>query len=90
MPTLQLLIKGKVQGVFYRATAKKVADKFGVTGWIKNTKDGNVKVMVTGTREQLDEFTEWCKQGPDKAAVDNVSVIEEDETVFGDFVVIRG
>jgi acylphosphatase len=42
MPTVHLLVKGKVQGVFFRATAKDVADKMGVKGWVRNTEEGNV------------------------------------------------
>jgi acylphosphatase len=48
MITVHLLIEGEVQGVFYRATAKEIADKLGITGWIKNTWEGNVEAMVTG------------------------------------------
>ena len=41
MPTVHLLISGKVQGVFFRATAKDVADEIGITGWVKNTDEGD-------------------------------------------------
>jgi acylphosphatase len=90
MPTIHLIIKGKVQGVFYRATAKKIADKLGVTGWIENSEDDNVEAMVTGTAEKLKEFTNWCEHGPEKADVDDVIVTEKTETFFNDFTVIRG
>ena len=90
MPAIHLLIKGEVQGVFYRATAKKVADKLGLTGWIKNTKDGHVEAVVTGGQQQLDEFINWCKKGPEKAEVEDVIVTQEQETSFNDFEVIRG
>ena len=69
MPTIHLLIEGKVQGVFYRATAKQIATQLGLTGWIKNTKDGNVEATVSGDELQLQNFAKWCKQGPDKAEV---------------------
>ena len=72
MPTIHLLIKGKVQGVFYRATAKKVADKLKLTGWIKNTKDDNVEATITGDEDKLQEFIKWSKTGPDKAKVEDV------------------
>ncbi len=88
MPTIHLLIKGEVQGVFYRATAKKIAQKLKVTGWIKN-KDGNVEAMVTGTQEQLNEFIKWCRQGPEKAKVEDVIVAEQKETSFTDFEIVR-
>ncbi|MEJ7681327.1 MAG: acylphosphatase [Segetibacter sp.] len=85
MPTYHLLIKGEVQGVFYRATAKKVADKLGVTGWIKNTQDDNVEAVVTGTEEQLNKFIAWCKKGPAMANVTDVIVTQHEETTFKDF-----
>ncbi len=90
MPTIHLLIKGKVQGVFYRATAKKIADKIGVTGWIKNTKDDDVEAIAKGKQEQLKEFINWCKQGPAKAEVEDVIVTEQKEMSFIDFKIVRG
>lgn len=90
MPTIHLLIKGKVQGVFYRATAKKIAGKLDLTGWIRNTGEGDVEAMVTGNQDQLDQFISWCKKGPEKAQVTDVTVTPEDESAFKDFEVIRG
>ncbi len=89
MPTINLLIKGNVQGVFYRATAKKVAEKLTLTGWIKNTKDGNVEAIVTGEEEKLEEFTNWCKKGPTKATVIDVIAKQEKETHYDTFEIIR-
>jgi acylphosphatase len=89
MPTLHLIIKGKVQGVFYRATAKETADQLGVTGWIKNTSEGDVEAVVTGSEKQLQSFVDWCKQGPRRANVSEVISTEQEETVFEDFTVIR-
>ena len=90
MPTIHLLIKGEVQGVFFRATAKKIADKLNLTGWIKNREDDNVEAMVTGSQQQLEEFINWCKKGPEKAAVEDVIITNQQETSFNDFEVIRG
>ncbi|MBA3673484.1 MAG: acylphosphatase [Chitinophagaceae bacterium] len=89
MPTIHLLIKGKVQGVFYRATAKKIAQKLEVTGWIKNTKDGNVEAAATGNEEHLKEFINWCKQGPDNAKVEEVIVEQNQKTLFNTFEITR-
>lgn len=90
MPTKHLLIKGKVQGVFYRATAKDVAGKLGITGWIKNTEDGHVEAMVTGPELQLAQFINWCKQGPSRAVVASVGEKEVAGEIFDGFRVIRG
>jgi acylphosphatase len=89
MPTVQLLIKGKVQGVFYRATAKQIANRIGINGWIKNTREDAVEATVSGTEEQLQKFISWCKKGPEKAVVDEVVVIEKEEISFDKFVVER-
>ena len=90
MPTVHLSIKGKVQGVFYRQTAKRIAENLSLTGWIKNTGHGDVEARITGNREHIDQFITWCKSGPEKAQVTGVSVNEETETSFEYFEVIRG
>jgi acylphosphatase len=90
MPAIHLQIKGEVQGVFYRATAKKVADRLKITGWVKNTAEGNVEAEVTGNDQQLNEFITWCKQGPEKARVTDVIITPGKETFFTEFEVIRG
>ena len=89
MPTTRLLIKGKVQGVFYRAGAKEIAKNIGITGWIKNVANGDVEVLVTGTTAQIMEFINWCWQGPGKAMVTDIGITEEPEEGFSDFVVKR-
>ena len=89
MPTIYLLIKGNVQGVFYRATAKQIANEFGVTGWIKNTNEGDVEVTASGNEQQLEKFVNWCKKGPDKAAVEEVVVTQKEETTFKGFNIVR-
>ena len=89
MPTIHLLVKGNVQGVFYRATAKKVADKLKLTGWIKNTKEGDVEITATGSEDQLNEFIKWCKKGPEKAEVEDVIIRDEPEKYFTEFEIIR-
>lgn len=89
MPTIHLLVKGNVQGVFYRATAKKIADKLKLRGWIKNTKDGDVEITVTGNEEQLNEFIKWCKKGPEKADVEDVIIRDDPEISFAEFEIIK-
>lgn len=87
---MRLVIKGDVQGVFYRATAKKIADKLNLAGWIKNITGGDVEAMVTGNEDKLQEFISWCRKGPEKATVEDVIVTQEKETPFAAFEVIRG
>ncbi len=89
MPSIHLLIKGKVQGVFYRASAKKIAEKLNLTGWIRNTEQGDVEAMVTGTQLKLQEFINWCKQGSENAKVEDVIVTEQQEITFKKFEIVR-
>ena len=89
MFTIHLLIKGKVQGVFYRATARSVANRLGITGWIRNTDDGDVEAVISGNGEITQHFIDWCWQGPEKAMVTDVQVREMPEQKFSDFKVMR-
>jgi len=89
MKTVRLIIKGKVQGVFYRATAKDVADLLGIKGWVRNLPDNNVEITATATDELLQKFIAWCKQGPPRARVNEVIVEELNPEEFKGFKVIR-
>lgn len=90
MPTIHLLIKGKVQGVYYRASAKEQAHRLSVTGWIKNTPEGDVEITATGEAAALDRFVAWCRKGPDHAVVTEVISQPLPETPFKDFAILRG
>jgi acylphosphatase len=89
MKTIRLTIKGKVQGVFYRATAKDIADELGIKGWVRNLPDRNVEITVTATEDILQKFIDWCKQGPPKAKVDAVIIEELSTAEFNGFRIIR-
>lgn len=90
MPTVLLLIKGKVQGVFYRKTAKDIANAGGITGWVRNTDDGDVEIIASGSEAALQAFTDWCYIGPARAEVDEVQVTPIADQQFEKFEVKRG
>lgn len=69
-----LKITGKVQGVFYRANATKEAYKLGLKGYASNMGDGSVEVLLQGDEEQIKQFIDWAKEGPDKAKVEEVNI----------------
>jgi len=69
-----LLISGRVQGVFYRASAREEAIRLGLAGEIRNLPDGRVEAVVEGARERIEEFVAWCRRGPPSAEVDDVEV----------------
>ena len=69
-----ILVKGKVQGVFFRKNTKQIADDLNIAGWVKNTDDGHVVIFAQAFEDELMKFINWCKQGPPKADVENVEV----------------
>lgn len=89
MKTYHLLISGKVQGVFYRASAKKEALKIGVNGWIRNTLTGSVEVVITADATSAGAFITWCKSGPKDSDVENVDVTQIDLLKFEGFEIRR-
>lgn len=88
MKTVHLTIFGKVQGVFFRATAKKQAESLDLTGWVSNTRD-HVEALITGEAEKIDSFIEWANEGPDRAQVEKVSVSEMPLEKFEEFKIKR-
>ena len=76
MKTIKLIIKGEVQGVFFRVYAKKIAEELGIKGYSKNLPDGNVEIIGQGDEYQLEKFIEKCKNGPPLAKVDDIEITD--------------
>ncbi len=74
--SMRLVIYGRVQGVFFRATLKRLADQNQVTGWVRNTEDGNVEAILQGTEENVGFISSWCISGPEGAQVEKVESFE--------------
>lgn len=89
MKTVKIEIYGKVQGVFFRASAAKEAEHLNISGWIRNTDSGNVEALVSGEDEKVDSFIQWCRTGPKKAVVEKVTTEELPFQSFDSFKVIR-
>lgn len=89
MTTMHVIIKGKVQGVFYRATAKEVAQNLKISGWIKNTDEGHVEAVISGSEDKLQQFIVWCKQGPSGAIITHVHAEEISEQSFERFSILK-
>ena len=79
MKTQRLLIQGRVQGVWFRESMRREAERLGVTGWVRNTSDGAVEAVVQGPAEAVDALIEWARSGPPMARVDGIE-IEASET----------
>ena len=69
---IQLVVRGRVQGVYFRASAQREARRLGLTGWIKNRNDGAVEVLAEGEEDQVKDFLAWSQHGPSTARVDKV------------------
>ncbi len=67
-----LVIKGLVQGVFYRASTQETALKLGLKGWVRNLPDGSVEAVFEGPSEKVRNAVEWCRQGPPGASVSQI------------------
>jgi acylphosphatase len=87
--SISILIRGKVQGVWFRASAQKVAMELGLSGFVANEKDGAVYIEATGHPEALNQFLTWCHEGPQLARVDSVEVQKINLIHHGEFVVRR-
>lgn len=74
MTRARLTIRGRVQGVFYRASARDEALRLGLSGEVRNLDSGDVEAVVEGPREQIEAFIAWCRKGPPSARVENVEV----------------
>ncbi len=90
MLIVHLMIEGKVQGVFYRASAKKMADELGICGWVRNADEGHVEILAKGNYKEVTAYIDWCKQGPPRAVVSNLIVTEKDDSeIFEGFEIVR-
>lgn len=71
---VRIAIFGQVQGVFFRHSAKREAERLGLVGWVRNADDGSVEALAQGPKDKLEEFVAWCKKGPPAAKVEKVEV----------------
>ena len=83
----RVLISGRVQGVGYRDTCRRVATERGVAGWVRNLGDGRVEAVFEGTVEQVDAMVEWAQNGPGPSSVADIAVQTEPAEGLTEFVV---
>lgn len=87
--TIRIIIQGKVQGVFYRQSAREKAISLGITGTACNLPDETVEIIATGNNEQLEQFIKWCGTGPSRAIVTNIESTPLPLQTFENFSIIR-
>ena len=84
MQRRRVIVRGHVQGVFFRETTKRRAAAAGVSGWVRNQPDGSVEAVFEGEREEVDRLVSFVRDGPRGARVDWVDVeAEEPEGLDG-------
>ncbi len=70
----RIIVTGLVQGVYYRADTQREAARMGLTGWVRNRRDGSVEIVAEGKKGDIEKLVQWCRLGPPGAVVDNVEV----------------
>jgi len=85
MQAISIHVIGKVQGVFFRQSAKELALNLKIFGFIRNENDGSVYIEVEGSEKNLKKFIEWCSKGPEKASVSKIEVKSIPEKKFSAF-----
>jgi acylphosphatase len=87
--TVAITVRGKVQGVWFRSYTLEKAQQLQLKGTVKNTTDGDVSIVATGTEDQIADFVEWCWMGSPKSKVTSVTVEDRELQEFEGFEVVR-
>ena len=74
----RVVVHGFVQGVFFRDTVRRRADAAGVSGWVRNNRDGTVEAVLEGDDEAVERLVAFCRRGPRGAQVERIEVFEEE------------
>jgi acylphosphatase len=84
MIRLRVIVRGRVQGVWFRGSTERVARAEGVTGWVRNRPDGSVEAVFEGEPDAVERVLAFCREGPPHARVDALeSAVEEPEQLAG-------
>jgi acylphosphatase len=87
---VNIVVRGRVSGVFFRAATQREARRLGITGWVKNRGDGSVELVAEGEEDAVKEIISWSHHGPSAARVDNVDVRWRAYTgEFSDFRIVE-
>ena len=80
---IHVLVEGRVQGVFYRVSAREKALALGVEGWVRNRQEGQLEIMALGPEAALSDFLAWCREGPQGARVIGLTLHEVPQEGLG-------
>ena len=81
---VHVIVQGRVQGVYFRASTRDRARRLGLSGWVHNCRNGSVELIAEGEKAKLEQLVTWCHSGPPGAVVTNVEVEWQEGT--GEFV----
>jgi len=86
----KIVVSGTVQGVFFRGFVKKKADDIGLAGFVRNLGEGDVEIVVEGTRDEINKLVDFCKEGPRHSMIKGVKTTEIPwNGEFKDFKILR-
>ncbi len=89
MISIEIIVRGKVQGVWFRKYTQEYAMEHGLTGWVKNEQNGTVRIVAVGNSTSIDAFVKWCWKGSPKSHVESVDFSEiEDSDLHDSFEII--
>jgi acylphosphatase len=77
---VHVIISGRVQGVWFRASTKMKAEQLGIKGWVRNAREGYVEAVFEGEEKLIEEMIKWCHVGPPYAKVTNVALKNQKPT----------
>jgi acylphosphatase len=86
---IDIIVRGRVQGVFFRGSTKAVADQLGVKGYVRNESNGDVFIAAEGDKVSLEMFLDWCNEGPENAQVTSVESHEGELKNYRNFEVTK-
>lgn len=83
----RVIVRGLVQGVFFRDSTRRLAQRHGVSGWVANRADGAVEAVFEGEADAVERLVAFSRQGPRGAQIDSVEVTEEEPEGLSGFAV---
>ncbi|WP_368483033.1 acylphosphatase [Microbacterium sp. RURRCA19A] len=89
MASVEITVRGHVQGVGFRWALRAEAERVGASGWVRNRRDGAVEAHIAGTAAAVEALVTWAQHGPPLARVERVEVTETPESADGDGFRIR-
>jgi acylphosphatase len=83
----RVVVRGRVQGVFFRDSVRRLAEREGVGGWARNVPDGTVEAVFEGESAAVERLVDFCRLGPPHASVERVDVADEEPEGLGRFTI---